>query len=87
MSEQKKVPAEVVPGQVWVDNDIRSRGSGEFVVLSVWTAGEGVGRLRAGREYAQVRRYDTDRLTVIASDRLLAGRDSKRGYTYVGMQR
>ena len=66
-------PQQVEPGQVWRDNDERSRGSGEFVVEYV-SEREGV---------ALVRREATGRPTKIRVDRLLAG----KAYRYIGRAR
>lgn len=77
-------PEKVEPGQVWVDNDWRSVGAGEFTVQSV-VSGSGSASRRVNREYAIVKRHATDRVTWIRTDRLLKG--GKRGYTYIGRQR
>ena len=77
-------PATVEPGQIWRDNDQRTKGSGEFVVLNLF-----VGELShtRGEEFAHVERVDTGRKTNIRTARLLNGTNTQRGYTYLGMSR
>ena len=78
-------PTTVEPGQIWRDNDQRTKGSGEFTV-------EDVGVTRGGM-YARdtivavVRRHRTGRRTKISVARLLNGTNTQRGYTYLGMSR
>ena len=78
-------PTTVEPGQIWRDNDQRTKGSGEFVV-------EELGTVRGGMyvrdtPVAIVRRHDTGRRTKVRIDRLLKGTNTQRGYTYLGMSR
>ena len=74
MSTTPTTPATVEPGQIWRDNDQRTKSSGEFRVLAVID----------GR--AVVKR-DGGRTTSIAVSRLLKGTNTQRGYTYLGMSR
>lgn len=74
-------PQQVEPGQVWRDNDERSKGAGEFTVQSVVTGG-GTANRRLSREYAIVKR-ESGRTTWIRVDRLLPG----KAYRYIGRQR
>ena len=68
-------PTTVEPGQIWRDNDQRTRGAGEFTVEKVTAT------------HAFVRRHRTGRLTRIYLARLLNGNNTQRGYTYLGMSR
>ena len=78
-------PTTVEPGQIWRDNDQRTKGSGEFVVEEVFPVND-VPLLKRGL-YASVRRTDTGRRTRVKVDRLLSGTNTQRGYTYLGMSR
>lgn len=78
-------PTTVEVGQMWRDNDQRTKGAGEFTV-------EDVGVTRGGMYtratiVAIVRRHRTGRRTKINVDRLLKGTNTQRGYTYLGMSR
>ena len=67
-------PTTVEPGQIWRDNDQRTKGSGEFTVVSVVDG------------FARVYRAEGKRRTTrISVDRLLAG--GSRGYTYLGRKK
>lgn len=68
-------PETVQPGQMWKDNDQRTKGSGEFVIEE------------ATYTHAQVRRLESGRRSTIAVDRLLGTSHLQRGYTYIGMKR
>lgn len=85
MTTTPPTPATVEPGQVWRDNDQRSRGAGEFVVEAVETVD--TGRYSGRRTVARVRREATGRRSTIAVARLLRSAHKQRGYTYLGMQR
>ena len=71
-------PQQVEPGQVWRDNDTRTRGAGEFRVIAVYEQTKGRSR---GAMVADVIR-ETGRVHTIRVDRLLAG--GARGYTLIG---
>lgn len=58
-SKTPETPKTVEPGQVWRDNDQRTKGSGEFTVIE------------ATYSYALVRRHDTGLTTRILVERLL----------------
>lgn len=73
MSDQQKERPEPAADQIWVDNDIRSSGAGEFTIVSV------------DETHALVMRGSSRRNTRIRLDRFKDG--SKRGYTYVGRAR
>lgn len=87
-TQGKTTPTTVEPGQTWRDNDQRTKGSGEFVVLEVFhdVRYAGYNKQRSGY-FARVQRPDTGRKTVIAVTRLLNGTNTQRGYTYLGMSR
>ena len=79
----QRKPEQVEPGQVWKDNDYRTKGSGEFTVLDVYIAV--VNHRQNGPhevEFAKVRRED-GRRTRISTSRLLNDNTS-RGYSYIG---
>ena len=69
----------VEPGQVWRDNDERSKGAGEFTIVEITVDSWGNPRS------AIVRREATGRLSTIRLERLLKG--GRRGYTYIGRGR
>lgn len=71
----------VEPGQVWRDNDARTRGAGEFRVIAVYEQTHGRNR---GAQVADVIR-EGGRVHTIRVDRMLAG--GPRGYTYIGRAR
>lgn len=68
-------PEQVEPGQMWKDNDQRTRGSGEFTVIGTTDT------------HALVRRHKTDRTSRISVERMLKGTNTQRGYTYLGRQK
>ena len=68
-------PETVEPGQVWRDNDERSKGAGEFEVIELGVDWK-------DREVAKVYRPAIGRHTTIRVDRLLSG-----PYTYIGRAR
>ena len=68
----------VEPGQVWRDNDARTRGAGEFRVIAVYEQTKGRSR---GAMVADVIR-EGGRVHTIRVDRMLAG--GRRGYTLIG---
>ena len=68
-------PTTVEPGQIWRDNDQRTKGSGEFTVIE------------ATYTHALVRRHKTGRTRRISVERMLKGTNTQRGYTYLGMSR
>lgn len=65
-------------GQMWRDNDTRSKGSGEFTIEKLFKTERGV-------PYARVRREATGKLSRIKVSRLATL--GSRGYTYIGMKR
>ncbi len=69
-------PTIVEPGQMWKDNDQRTKGSGEFVVADISESGR----------YAYVER-ESRRIHRIRIDRLIGTAHLQRGYTYIGMKR
>jgi hypothetical protein len=73
-------PTSVEVGQVWKDNDNRSKGTGEFVVVEVSATQNQV------FGYAYVRREATGKVTRIRTERLLHD-DGPRGYSYIGRSR
>ena len=77
-------PTTVEPGQIWRDNDQRTRGSGEFTVIEVChdVRYAGYKQERSGY-FARVERKG-GRKTTIAVTRLLNGTNTQRGYTYLG---
>ena len=79
-------PTTVEPGQMWRDNDQRTKGSGEFVVLEVIDRYD-PSTDKIVPDEAVVRREATGRKRVIRVDRLLKGSNTQRGYTYLGMSR
>ena len=90
-------PEKVEPGQVWRDNDERSKGAGEFTVEYVaypWSdpVSKGPTPIQsralleadgAGVPFAVVHRSATGRRVLIRVDRLLAG----KAYRYIGRSR
>ena len=73
-------PQQVEPGQVWRDNDERSKGAGEFTIVGTFT---GSLSHTSGVEFAIVKRDAGRRSRPIRVDRLLAG----KAYRYIGRQR
>lgn len=78
-------PEQVEPGQMWRDNDQRTRGAGEFIVEELGTARGGM--YARDTPVAIVRRTNTGRRTRIRIDRLLNGTNTQRGYTYLGKKK
>jgi hypothetical protein len=70
-------PTIVEPGQMWKDNDQRTKGAGEFEITSISESGR----------YAYVERKATKTIHRIRIDRLLGTSHLQRGYTYIGMKR
>lgn len=64
-------------GQIWRDNDERTKGTGEFTVEEILVTDNG--------PYALVRREATGRRSRISFKRL--GITNKSGYTYIGRKR
>lgn len=73
--QKRKPPTDVKPGQMYLDQDLRSEGVGEFVVLAV------VDGDLVEKPYAIVQR--TTKKTQIRCDRLL----NPKFYRYIGRQR
>lgn len=78
---ESETPGFAEVGQIWKDNDLRSIGSGEFVVIAVEQPVPG------GDIFAVVKRRDSGRTTRINQDRLVYSSDLKQGYTYLGRTR
>lgn len=73
LATARRVPSSAEAGQIWRDNDQRSKGAGEFTVEDV------------DDTHATVRRHESGRRSRILLSRLLKG--GPRGYTYIGRQR
>jgi hypothetical protein len=67
------------PGQVWADNDERTKGSGEFEIAALIRSG-----LHPSEAYAIVKRSDGSN-TRIRLDRFAD--TGSRGYRYIGRAR
>lgn len=63
-------------GQMWADNDTRSKGAGEFTIIELVTTTAGP-KVRVKRE--------SGRKTLIKASRFKDG--SKHGYRYLGRSR
>lgn len=80
MSDKTAQPDDVKVGQIWKDNDLRSKGTGEFRVVALEEDPDGTIYIRA-------KRRDSRRTSRIRKDRLLGSSERSQGYTYIGMTR